>query len=389
MFYKGSLMKRLTWLCLIFLLFLYCKPTKVEIERYTEDGVEVVVNHLEPYKLASEPTHLYLEEKLTIDTENENIAETGLTNIFYFDVDADGNIYFLNDKSQENFILKCDRNGNFVTAFGRMGQGPGELQMAILPIITSQGEVLIMDQGQRKLCYFTKEGDFIKSIPQKVSTMALFPLENGNYLTVSAFFDAEGDYIMQYPFSLFSSDFKQIKELDRVKFPNYMKGRKQKAINTGFFWSVTKRNVFLGNEERGYEINVFDLEGNLVRKIRKDYKKVRISDEYIEEQSKGMSELWQQRTYFPEYFPPFQCAFVDDKGRLFVITSEQGSHPGEYMCDIFNPEGIFIARASVAGIVDTPPQIFLPPIARKDLLYCIEEKESGYKELVVYKMKWE
>jgi hypothetical protein len=382
-------MKKLTWLCLILFLFLYCKPAKEEIEKYTENGVEVVVNHLEPYRLAGEPDRLYLEEKLTIDTENENIAETGLTDIFYFDVDADGNIYFLNDKSQENFILKFDRNANFVTAFGRMGQGPGELQMPILPLITSQGEVLIMDQGQRKICFFTKEGDFIKSIPQEVSTLTLFPLENGKYLTVSVVFDAESDYIMQYPFSLFGSDFKQIKELDSVKFPNYLKGRKQKAINTGFLWSITKRNIYIGNEERGYEINVYDLEGNLLRKIRKDYRKVRISDEYIKEQSEGMSEVWKQRTYFPEYFPPFQCAFVDDKGRLFVITNEKGSRPGEYMCDIFNPEGVFIARASVAGIVDTPPQIYLPPIAKKDLLYCIQEKESGYKEFVVYKMKWE
>jgi len=318
-------MKKLTWLCLILFLFLYCKPAKEEIEKYTEDGVEVIVNHLEPYKLASEPTHLYLEERLTIDTEKESIAETGLTNIFYFDVDADGNIYFLNNESQENFILKFDGNGNFVTAFGRMGQGPGELQMAMFPIITSQGEVFIMDQGQRKLCYFTKEGGFIKSIPQDVSTMALFPLENGSYLTVSAVFDPEGEYILQYPFSLFSSDFKQIKELDSAKFPNYLKGRKQKAINLGFFWSVTKRNIYLGNEERGYEINVYDLAGNLLRKIKKDYRKVRISDEYIEEQSEGMGETWKQRTYFPEYFPPFQCAFVDGKGRLFVITNEPGS----------------------------------------------------------------
>jgi len=382
-------MKKLIWLCLIPLLFLFCKPTKEKIERYTEDGVEVVVNHLEPYKIANEPSRFYLEEKLTIDTEKENIAETGLTDIFYLDVDADGNIYFLNNESQENFILKFDRNGNFITAFGRMGQGPGELQMPILPIITGQGEVLILDQGQRKLCYFTKEGDFIKNIPQEVTTIALFPLENGKYLTVSAVFDAESDYIMQYPFSLFGSNFKQIKELDSVKFPNYMKGRKQKAINLGFFWSITKRNIYIGNEERGYEIRMYDLEGNLVRKIKKDYRKVRISDEYIEEQSEGMSETWKQRTYFPEYFPPFQCAFVDDKGRLFVITNEKGSHLGEYMCDIFNPEGIFVARASVAGIVDTPPQIYLPPIAKKDLLYCIEEKESGYKEFVVYKMKWE
>jgi len=28
-------------------------------------------------------------------------------------------------------------------------------------------------------------------------------------------------------------------------------------------------------------------------------------------------------------------------------------------------------------------------IAKNDRLYCVKEKESGYKELVVYKMRWE
>ena len=367
-----------------FLMFVSCGPKQDKIEKYTEDGVEVIVNHLKPYKIEGEPNHLYLEEKLRIDTESDNIAETGLTNIIYFDVDSDGNIYFGNNRPQENFIIKFDRNGNFVTAFGRTGQGPGELQNPIFPIITNQDEVLVMDAGQRKLCFFTKEGDFIKSIPQDAATDAIFPLENGNYLRVSTIYDSPSDYII---FSLSSSDFKEIKELDRIKFPYFMKG-KEKAITPGFFWSVTKTNVYFGNDEKGYEIRVFDLEGKLVRRFRKEYRNVRIPDEYIKEKTESMREGWRQRIYFPEYFPPFQCGFVDDNERLFVITNEKGSNPGEYMCDIFNPDGIFIARASVKGIIDLGI-IFLPPIARKDLLYCIQEKENGYQELVVYKMKWE
>ena len=245
-----------------------------------------------------------------------------------------------------------------------------------------------MDEAKRKLFFFTKEGNYIKNIPQETGTAALFPMENGNYLRVGSIYDYPDDFLPYVlVFSLFSSDFKEIKELDRLKDPFYIKG-KDKVISHGFLWSVTNTNVYFGNEERGYEINVFDLEGNLVRKIKKDYRKVRIPDEYIKEKKESMSEEWIQRSYFPEYFPPFQCAFTDDEERLFVITNEKGDHPGEFMCDIFNPEGIFIARASVTGIIDLEI-IFLPPISKKDLLYCVQEKENGYQELVVYKMKWE
>ncbi len=377
-------MKRLIWFFLILLLFLYCKPTKEEIEKYTEDGVEVIVNHLEPYKIANEPPHLILEAQLTIDTESENIAETGLTNIIYFDVDSDENIYFLNDRPQKNYFIKFDRNGNFITAFGPRGQGPGELREPQFPVISKQDEILIMDEGKGKLFFFTKGGDYIKNVPQEGSTVALFPLENGNYLQASAIFDYPSDYLL---LSLSSSDFKQIKELERLIYPFKVRG-KDNALTPGFLWSITKTSVYFGNEQRGYEINVFDLEGNLVRKIKKDYRKVRVPDEYIKEKKESMSEALIQRSYFPEYFPPFQCAFTDDEERLFVITNEKGSRPGEYLCDIFNPEGIFIARASVSGIIDLGI-IFLPPIAKKDLLYCLIEKENGYQELVVYKMKWE
>ncbi len=366
-----------------FMMCVSCGPKQDKIERYMEDGIEVIVNHLEPYKIEGEPTRLYLEKKLTIDTEKESIAETGLTIIAYLDVDSEGNIFFVNDKPQDNYILKFDRNGNFITAFGRKGQGPGELQGPIYPVVTNQDEVLIMDEGRRKLFFFTKEGDYIKSIPQDAATAALFPLANGNYLRASEIYSYPNNYVL---FILTGSDFKEIKELERLTFP--LRREKEKAITTGFFWSITKTHVYFGNEQRGYEINVFDLDGNLVRKIKKDYRKARIPEEYIKEKTESMSEADRQRIYFPEYFPPFQCGFVDDEERLYVITHEEGSRPGEYMCDVFNPEGIFIARASVPGIIDLEI-IFLPPISRKDLLYCIQEKENGYQEVVIYKMKWE
>ena len=54
-----------------------------------EDGVEVIVNHLEPYKIKGEPSTLHLEEKFTLDTERDEIAEIGLTDTQDFDVDSD------------------------------------------------------------------------------------------------------------------------------------------------------------------------------------------------------------------------------------------------------------------------------------------------------------
>ena len=43
--------------------------------------------------------------------------------------------------------------------------------------------------------------------------------------------------------------------------------------------------------------------------------------------------------------PPFHALFADDGDRLFVMTYEEGINPGEYMYDIFDPDGVCIGRS--------------------------------------------
>ena len=81
-------------------LIISCGPKKDKIERYREDGVEIIVNHLEPYRIEGEPSTLHLEEELVIDTEEDYIAERGLADIDNFDVDSKGNIYCLYSESR-------------------------------------------------------------------------------------------------------------------------------------------------------------------------------------------------------------------------------------------------------------------------------------------------
>ncbi len=89
--------------------------------------------------------------------------------------------------------------------------------------------------------------------------------------------------------------------------------------------------------------------------------------------------------------PPFHYFFLDDEGCLYVKTYEKGDKQNEYMQDIFNSDGIFITRRRIAGYGKwIYPGIALDRAkAKNNRLYCIREKESGYKELVVYKMNWE
>ena len=98
------------------LLFLFScrsekKPKAVEI--YTEDGIEVVLNKLEPASLSEEPKNPELEHELVISTEDEETAALGLTDIGTlgggsFDVDSEGNIYIVCPKNSEHKIFTFD-----------------------------------------------------------------------------------------------------------------------------------------------------------------------------------------------------------------------------------------------------------------------------------------
>jgi len=68
-------MKKLIYLILVLTLFLFCGTKQEKVEKIMEDGVEVVLNHLEPYKIKGEPFTLHIEEEFTIDTEKDEIAE--------------------------------------------------------------------------------------------------------------------------------------------------------------------------------------------------------------------------------------------------------------------------------------------------------------------------
>jgi hypothetical protein len=43
-----------------------------------EDGVEIVLNHIETYKMKGERSSFLLEEVLLVDMESKEIEETGL-----------------------------------------------------------------------------------------------------------------------------------------------------------------------------------------------------------------------------------------------------------------------------------------------------------------------
>jgi len=381
-------MKKIILVISVLSLLICCGPKQDEVERIIEDGVEVVINHLKPYKIKDELSNLSLEKEFSIDLSRDEIAKRGLADIFAIDVDSEGSIYILNGKPLDYFIFKFDKDGKFLMSFARNGQGPGETEGGMYLGIDNRDNIIITDMRGLKSLIFDKNGELIEEIHFPERKFAWYPLENGNYFAYwRNYTTPEADYFDDF-FDLYDTKYEKIKVLDTRKWLTPRKnGIRANLIVPVFTWRKSREYIFIGNEDRGYEIWMFNLEGNLLRKINKEFVPVKV--QIPEEKKKEFIGLWgpDVRVWFSEYWPPFSSFFPDDEGRLFVQTFEQGISPKEYLYDIFSPEGAFIGTKSLNILPSNAYQVYA--VARKHRLYCVQEKEGGYKELAVYKMFWE
>jgi len=379
----------------IALLCLSCGDGRSGVRKTIEDGVEVVLNPAEPVRLKGEPSVLTLERVFSLDTEDEATAALGVTDIADFDVDRDGDLLILLPPTgPRNCVYKLSPDGKLRTSFGRIGQGPGEMEYPNVVLANDNGEIWVFDSPKNKIHVFDAGGKPVAD-RSPVKFESIIPLANGDHLVTRL--DA-ADLTMKYlPMTIELCDpgFRLLKELDRsVGYANrtiyekvpepYVSG-----IGSTFQGKASRDRIYVGNSERGYEILVFDLDGQPVRKIRKEYAPVPVAEEYKAKYLKDYLEFmpdYAKKIYFPESWHAFHAFFPDEAGRLFVMTYEPGDHPGELIFDVFNKDGVLIARTSLAALHGGGG--YLLARIRGDRLYAVEEKENGFKRLNVFRAAW-
>lgn len=381
-------MKKLGILLLLFVLGICCGRHSETVQKSIENGVEVVLNGTEPCRIKGEPSSLTLEKELIIDFGGDDIGEMGIAGAVDFAVDSEGSIYFFETNKEGDVVFKFDRRGAFVRSFGRRGQGPGEVQYAVWTGIDGRDSLIISDNGNRKILVFTKGGRLVRETRFPKEVGIIYPLENGHYFGLRQKYPATAPNSMYlWAFSLYGPDFEEIKLLDTQNVYDFNTQGTRGINSRPFFkWKRGRGFLYIASEERGYEILVADWDGSIVRKIRKEYTPVPVTEETIAEIEKRF-EPYGEKPWFPKYWLPMSDFFVDDEGRIYVRTFEQGPNPREYFFDLFNPEGAFISRKAMNILTLGDNEVLAE--AGNGRLYCFQEKPDGYREFAVYRMIWE
>ena len=280
-------------------------------------------------------------------------------------------IYVLDYKEAE--IKVFDNNGEYLKTIGRAGQGPGELASPYSICVTVQGQIVVQDLNNHRMIYYSLDGKYLKSI----STAEL--------IMVGSWVDSKGNIIGLISISRPEKQTIELNKFDSDLNPlnsyySFSRSRRGSGFNPfmpELCWAVDRNDFVICGYPETYEFRIFNSEGRIDRKIIKDDEPVRITSDDLERAKKRLPGPMKLET--PKYHPAYQDLTVDEKRRIFVQTWEKTKDKSSFYFDVFDSEGIYIAKI---------PMKFQPSIWKNGKLYTIEEDEEGYQVVKRYKVTW-
>jgi hypothetical protein len=338
-------------------------------------GVTVVENPAEP--MAGRDA-CRIEEELSIGKPEES-GEFYFSEIRDVAVDDEENIYVLDFK--EPFIRVFDKSGNRLWTFGKRGQGPGEIQGPTNLCLTPRGELLVNDRGNRFLHFYTLAGEYKRSLSLARWLSFSRPVVDAkdNIIARSAvsglgrnliFVLKKFDPGLNESFDIFSYQADTTPDVFNV-FP------------ADCFWKVGKEGRIVWGYSDKYEVRILESQGKVSRRITRNYIPVEITSE---EKNAWLLFAFGDRgipanvkVNWPRHHNAFQFLLVDDEDRIFVQTYEKLPDGKGFYCDVFDPEGRFLAKFALRGG---------PRAVKNGRVYSIDEDEQGYPLIKRHKVTW-
>ncbi len=346
----------------------------------TDRGVTIATNGRKPDPPKGAATKLILEEIYTVgggDSLEESFAE-----ITALDVLKDGTAYVLDMKDSR--VRVFDVRGKFLRAFGKKGQGPGELNQPVGLIITPKKEVLVEDTLNQRLAMFTLDGKFLRHISTaKALGFSGIKMDGrGSIVAHSMGLGEAGKLFMDV--KTYDKDLNPKIKLAAIEFPISLQSKLNPFSAMNLLYEMDGQGRLYFGSQKGYEIKVLSLEGKLIKTIGRDYDPVAVTKEDKDEMLKLVPTTFginiKDMIQFPEVFPPYGNFILADDGRLLVRTYEKGGAKKEFYWDVFDPEGRYIAKVPVVHEIR---------LWRDGKVYFFAEEEDGYKVHKCFRARWE
>jgi hypothetical protein len=277
------------------------------------------------------------------------------------------------------------------TKFGQAGEGPQEFKLAGnmgIMVFPYENHLLVNSIG--KISYFSKDGKYIKEIKTKsnLQSSGFFQPTGSGFVGMGSARSSE-DQSASITISLFDEKMIKIKEIYRQNI--FQRGRLQFPFAIPVF-IVQGDRVFMAGENE-FVLNVFDIEGNKLPAIKRDYKRLKVTDKYKEKvhhffktnpSTKAAYEVLKKMINFTDYFPAIQFFYVDE-GKIYILTYLEEKE--KYETFIYNIDGKFLKKVFLPfrymnGIQANPNTIY-----KNKFYQLIENEETEAWELHAVKIE--
>lgn len=331
-----------------------------------ENGTIVVKNPREPIY---EKPLFTVEEELVIGETIEG-EEPVFLQVRGMAIDEEENIYVLDLKAAH--IKVFDKQGDYIRTIGEKGEGPGELGMPWRIRLALQDELFVEDLMNRRITVYSLNGGFLRTISfAKINIGNIEINSTGNIYANTIVQDPENP---RYEIQKFDMDLNFLHALDSSPTPEL--GIIKLFFSIIHFDVNEVDEVIVGYPEE-YNIKTFNSEGELIRRIEKEYTPVKVPEEEIEKRKKEMPK--DRKVISPEYHSAYRVFRCGEDGKIYVGTWEKTGDGKGFFYDVFDKEGKYINKL---------PLTIRPWIWKKGKIYTVEDDEDGYHLVKRYKVKW-
>lgn len=372
-------MKRLTpvkSILIIFFFSLFIIASVLSAQKIkTEKGIPVVYNPKKPNPPPGIQRNLILEEELCIGDDTEEYLFAEDIAFISMGVDNEGNIYTVDPKLVE--IKKFSPEGKLIMVFGKRGQGPEEMESPLIIGVTSQNELMFVDSGNSRITFYSLDGEYLRYIAAHKWRFRRTRFDSKGNVVADIYQYSEEEQRMKaiYEIRRFSQELEPLFTIFSIDMTDELLSREYIYGGVRIYWQIGKNdNVYVGYA-KNYEFDIINPEGKIIRKIKKEFDPVKVT----EEEESQLPQQFREMVNLPKYHTGFYYFSVDEEGRLFVRTWEKTEDKMSYLWDVFDPEGRYIAKIPINAYLK---------LWEKGKLYTAEETEDGLPIIKRYKVIW-
>ncbi len=320
--------------------------------------------------------------------------------------DPEGNIYVVDFGALD--IKKFDARGKFVKTIGREGQGPGEFG-GLYYATFAKDRLIVWDSGNRRLCAFTPDGDFIKSTNiayEEGSVRKLRGFSSGEIaVEKEKTFRNEPDKPQICMIDLYSPDLEFVRtiykrELWRKKYirtQDYGTTTLYFPYSADVSWDVMPDGRIIIGFSASYELEIYDRSGKRISVISHSYQPAKVTEkdkkDYFDsitfyrggERLNDVPDYITKYTEFPKHKPVYDNILVDTEGNICVVLNRENQEEMGKVFDAFSPEGKFLSQVQLKGDIILPSNRHVYVLHNRSLLLIKTGNDELYR-IIGYKM---